>query len=248
MTMREAIRAKQKEMHKKSPQERKAYFWTYHKTAVIALAVLLLVCVLAAVDIFGKKEVAFHGMFINAEEKQSEQLAADFAKAAGIDPEKEEIQLDSALKISHDADSTEDIYGIESMLTRIAAGAIDTIACDGDLLVSFGYLDYLMDLRQVLTADELKRLDGSLLYMDRAVLESISGAALETEEPLADFPDPANPDAMADPVPIGVLLDGALDEEFFFSGGPAAIGVASTTERVETCGIFIRCVLARGGS
>ncbi len=248
MTIREAIRAKQRQMRERSPQARRAYFWEYHKAAVIALAVALLACILVAVDVFGKKDVAFHGMFLNAEERQSGQLIADFAKAIGIDPEKEEIKLDSALKISQNANSTEDLYGIQSLVTRISAGAIDTVACDGELLISFGYLGYLADLRQVLTAQELERLDGSLLYVDQAVLDALSEAALDPEGVLQDYPDPGKPDTMEDPVPVGILLNGALDGAFRFSGGAAAIGVTATTNRMETCQVFLRLVLAQDGA
>ena len=244
MTIREAIRSKQEEMRRKSPRERRAYFWEYHKTAVIALAALLAVGIFLAADVFGKKEIAFHGMFINAEERQGQQLAAGFAQAAGIDSEKGEIRLDSALKISHDSNSPEVIYGIEAMLAHISAGAIDTIACDGELLISFGYLDYLMDLRQVLTDRELESLGGSLLYIDRAVLEGLYDAAMDPENVPEDFPDPGNPAAMEDPVPVGILLNGTLDEAFSFSGTSPAIGIASTTNRKALSAAFIRYILA----
>lgn len=247
MTIRESIRSQWESIKDKSTKEKLAYFWHYYGFRTILILCIVLLAIFFAVEVITQKEYAYTGIFFGSQEQESaDSYMAEFARREGIDTEEYELTVQSLLDIRLDGQVTEELYQtIATFTALVETNMVDNIAAETDLFLYYSYLGYTADLRTQLTHEQLEALAPHLIYMDAALIAEQQNTGEAPTIDYKNFPDPKDPDAMGDPVPVGIDLSAASDafrSAYTFSSNSVAFGICSTTEKNEIAVDFIRCV------
>ena len=231
-------------------KEKLSYFWCYYKWHVI-VPLIIIACLTSFIyEIVTRKDIALYSTFINCyviSEDEGASYTNEFAHSTGIDTETYEIMLDTSMMMNLDSPTDETTYNtVQKMSVYIAAGEIDTLACGSTVFEYYSYSDFLMDLREVYSEEQLAVLSPYLYYIDGKVLKDKTVANDNLEEYLLPYPDPMDPASMTDPIPVGVVLTDATEQfydNFIFSEETSVMGIACTSTRPETSAAFIEYVL-----
>lgn len=246
MTIRESIRSQIEMMKGKRRREKLAYFWDYYGIKSICILTVLALSVFIVVDLSTQKDSGYVGVFFGASEKSSsDTYLCDFASFAGLDSDHFDITVQFSPGIRLDSTITEEGYqALEGFATMAGAHMVDNIAANADLFLYYSYLGYTADLRNVLSEAQLTELSPNLNYIDGDLLRQY-----QSKEQTIDynhFPDPKKPDAMIDPIPVGIDLSAATEDfcnTYTFTERNAVIGICSTSERMDVAVTFIRFAL-----
>lgn len=191
------------------------YIWEYYKWHIF---IVLFVVYLMGSMIYNnvtEKDYVLQGIFLNTLTKSETvlEMEQDFIEAYPIDMLSEEIFFDASMHYSDDSDAIETSYQtIQVLSSRIAAETIDFMVADTATLYDFSYDQYLTDLTEVLSEEQLKDYEEYLLYYDKAVLKELNNIDYAVEEfPEIELPDPANPELMKEPVPV--MIDVSSSEK-----------------------------------
>ncbi|MCR5674071.1 MAG: hypothetical protein K6G16_00020 [Lachnospiraceae bacterium] len=210
-----------------TPREKWLYFLDYYKIPVIAIAAVLIFAVLITRDIRNNLPVGFQAEFLNAIVWDSEEFAASFAEAAGIDLTAETCTIDNDVLQSSDADSYDQasLYSAEKLMVRIAAAEIDVLAADEDIFVQYARGGTLADLREILSDEDLAFYAP---YLVEAAAESESGV-------------------MSAPCPMGIRAEAAtrLNETGAYPEKNAVIGIVANTKHPDRAVAFLNYLFDR---
>lgn len=247
MTIQESIQAQWESIEDKSAKEKLAYFWHYYGFRTILILCIVSLAFFFAVEVITQKEYAYTGIFFGSEAQESaDRYMADFAQIEGIDMEAYEITVQSLLDIRLDGQVTEELYQtIATFTALVETNMVENIAAETDLFLYYSYLGYTADLRTQLTPEQLEALAPHLIYMDAALVAAQQNTGEAPTIDYKNFPDPYDPDALVDPVPVGIDLSAASEafhNAYTFSSDSVALGICSTTEKKETAVDFIRYV------
>ena len=216
MAVMDEFREEREAMKNGTRKQKLEYFWCYYKWHVI--------CTVAAIAIISsfiykavtRKDIALYATFLN-----SYTLAVDdgeayeqrITEAIGIDTSEYEIMIDNSLYMDLENMTDETTYNtVQKMAVYVAADEIDVLVSNTEVFDYYAYIDYLTDLRTVLTPEQLEAYEPYLYYIDYAVLEAKQEAADNLEEFTGTYPDPTKPEEMEEPVPVGVSLANASEE------------------------------------
>ena len=111
---------------------------------------------------------------------------------------------------------------------------------DTELFLYFSYLGLTSDLRNVFTEVQISSLADKIYYIDGVLLQQYQNK--ESTIAFEDFPDPQHPEAMIDPIPVGIdisIATEAFQKVYTLHGTRAVIGICSTSERPETAFSFL---------
>lgn len=246
MTIRESIRSQIEMMKGKSRREKLAYFWEYYGIKSICILAVLALSIFIIVDVVTQKDSGYVGVFFGASEKgSSDTYLGDFASFAGLDSDHFDVAVQFSPGIRLDSAITEEGYqALEGFATMAGAQMVDNIAASTELFLYYSYLGYSTDLRNLLTESQLTELSARLNYIDGDLLRQYQSKKKTID--YNHFPDPKDPDAMVDPIPVGIDLSAATDafhNTYSFTENNAVIGICSTSERTKIAVAFIRFAL-----
>lgn len=244
MTIREAIRAEQKSMKNRSFQEKLQYFFEYHalKLGAILLAIVVVICFV--VNFVTQKDTGYNAVFFGGWAQPSvDAFMEGFSRHIDLDMENYEVTIQDLPAVRLDNGGEGAAYPtLQSFATLAAAGMVDNMAADVDLFLYYGYMGHLVDLRTVLTPQQLQALSPHLYYIDQQLLEqqaeSYDGLVFE----FGKCPDPKAPEAMEDPIPVGLDISAATEEFqncYQFVGTPV-MGISISSQRPETAQEFLK--------
>lgn len=247
MTIRESIKAQWESVKDKSIKEKLAYFWEYYGFRTVLILCIVSLAIYFAVEVITQKEYAYTGIFFGSKAQESaDSYMADFAQMESIDTEEYEITVQSLLDIRLDGQVTEELYQtIATFTALVETNMVENIAAETDLFLYYSYLGYTADLRTLLTPDQLEAFAPHLIYMDAALIAEQQNTGEAPTIDYKNFPDPKDPDAMTDPVPVGIDLAAASEafhNAYQFSAEDPVIGICSTTEKSETSVNFLRYI------
>jgi len=186
------------------------YFYDYYKfEAFVILGALFFAGNLAYTKIT-EKEIVLSGALLNQynilAEDQILELGEDFLTKQGIDLDNNKAEFNTALRYAHSGNSSFNDATIQGLVAQCSGGTIDFITGDMEAMTIFAYGDYFYDLREVLTAEELKQYEPYMLYIDRDYQRQVDEALVTPEIiPTMVPPDMRYPENMVDPVPV--LID-----------------------------------------
>ena len=247
MTIREAVKEQWKSIKNRSLKEKLSYFWDYYGIKTICLLLALIVLIVFIVSIAAKKEYAFTGVFFGAQPQASaEQYLKDFGNAAGIDSSQYDISVQSHLNIQMDQAITQEIYtSMEAFTAMVAAKSVDCFAGELDLFLYYSYLEYAVDLRTVLTSDELTALAPYLHYIDGDLIRQQENDNEGLATAYAQRPDSTKPELMVDPIPVGISLNAATNDfkSAYIMAENAVIGICASASYPENALAFLRYCL-----
>ena len=244
MTIREAIREQAKTMKNRTPKEKFSYFWEYYGLKTIALVAALVTLIAFVVTMVTQKEYAFSGMFFGGEPTEAEaEYLNTFAQSAGIDLKKNQLAVKAAPDIRMDQLVSPEIYQyMETFTAMVASKSVDCFAANEDLFLYYAYMGYAVDLRTVLTPQELEALAPYLYYADNKLIELQENADGGYADAYSQRPVPTKPEEMEDPVPVGISLDAATAEfkEAYRFYGKNVIGLCASSEHMDNALAFLR--------
>lgn len=214
MPLMDEFKEERDEIKNRSFKERMSYFWDYYKWHVIGGICGVFLVVSLIHTFLTNKDTAYYSAFINmAETIYSEDYQNDFAKLANIDLEKSALYFDSDMFLDFSAMDDATVQTTQKIMVHITAGDLDSIIGDLPAIDRYAYNDVLMDLRDFLTDEELKKYEKDFYYADRALLEEAK------QNPKLEYPaDPTDPTSMKDPMPVAIRVNDCkkLSETYVF--------------------------------
>ena len=243
MTIRETIRAQQKSMKDKSFKEKLAFFWEYYALKTFALLVALAVLIAFIVSMLTQKAYIFTGYFFGADTQSSEEFLEAFAQSENIDLKDYALTVQTGPYVRMDQQISTEIYdSMEAFTAMVAGESVSCFAGSPDLFLYYAYLGYATDLRSILSETELRTLSPYLYYVDAQLIRQQEDSDGGYADAYWNRPDPTNPEAMEDPVPVGISLDAASADfqNCYHFTGESLIGICESTAYPETAKAFLR--------
>ena len=120
------------------------------------------------------------------------------------------------------------VFFFDLLEDALAVFLYGNIAADEDLFLYYSYLGYTTDLRTVLSAQQLAALQPHLHYVDGKLLEQQENSEGGLSFAYGDCPDPKKPEAMTDPIPVGIDLSAATQafrSSYTFSSDVPVLGL-----------------------
>ena len=225
------------------------YFLDYYKWYVVAAVAIVGFAASMIYNMVTRKDMAFSVSLINAFDIGSgDEYLASFAEYAGIDTEEFDIMADSSMQIDYTSTDQNTAASIQKLMVLVAAGEIDALLSDEAVIEQYAYSETFYDLRDVLTAEQLDAYGPYLFYMDQAVADAVSEAQMDPNyesTAMPERPDPRKPEAMEQPVPVGICLGEAqaLNETYVFLSGEGILAVPATSPHLETVSQYVDFLL-----
>lgn len=197
---------KEREAIKTAPlKKRLSYFWDYYKWhTLFTITVIAIICGYIY-HVATAKESILNGVMLNsfAEGDTTVSVAEDFAEKKGIDISEYDIVLNTTFSYG---DSFTYVESRQAITAQSSAGLIDFFAGDTESMQDIAYSFMLMDLRDILTEEQVALYEPYFIYIDQVVLEAIDAASDNIDEPInITYPDWHDPDSMEQPIPV--LID-----------------------------------------
>ena len=234
---------------KYTKKERVLNFLDYFKVYLIAGVLILLFVAVQIHKIRSQKPIGFNAMYFNAVSSSMDDGRAymnRFGDAQGI-TEKQvvEVQINLGFNLEDGVEEME-LLTVQNMGAWVANGDLDVALANESVFEYIAYWGALDDLRLYLPEETLKELEPYIFYIDQAVADERAEYMYGTEEYNMPLPDPRDPAAMQDPIPVGIYLDNANDafkSEFQFENGTAMIGIFFNTQNPQRCAAFIDYIM-----
>jgi len=229
-------------------KEKFAYFCDYYKWQVIVTIAIVVFVVTLIVQIVTRKEIVFYAAVVNGLEMPSaEEYVQGFSDYAGVDTDTSQVLLDASLQMDFKTMSKTTISASQKLVAYIAGKDIDILIADETIMENYANNETFYDLREFLSPEQYAKYEPYFYYIDQAVVDEKNAAmsAMDTSY-VASYPDPRDPDAMQNPVPVGIYLDNAVElrEKYYYADETDIIlSVIANTERSEITSKFIDFVL-----
>lgn len=219
-------------------KEKLLYFWYYYKWHTFAFIVIVFIVCSLLNNFLNRKDIGFYGVFLNSVETGANpDYSSDFAEAAGIDLNEYEVYFDSTVFIDLETMDQATVASSQKMMVYIAAGDLDMVVTDTGSLEHYAYLDTLVDLRTLMTQEQIEKYEPYFYYVDKKVVDEKSAAVDNIDmDYVPDYPkDPFDPSSMAEPVPVGVCMDSCevLRENYRFKEGNLVFSIFSTSKHTD---------------
>lgn len=224
-----------------------SYFVYYYKWHVIVAVAVIFFLVSIIYQMATQKDNALYVAMVNVMEiTDSEEYSHKYAEYAGIDENTYNLMFDTSMRmdLSNLNSLTEDtITSSQKLMVYIAAQEIDLLISDEFVIGSNAYNDTFYDLREILTAEQIAMYEPYFYYMDQAVADRRKEQDIFAEdyEPSADYPDGRNPEAMENPIPVGIYLNETqlFNESFYYPREDIILGVVGNTKNLENA---VKCI------
>lgn len=206
MGEKERIKAERKEYFKTAPFQKKIEFiWDYYKIHIIVGLFVVILGGYYIYELATAKDSILDGMFLNMHAIESksniEELKQDFLEFTEVDTEKYEVSFSTDYILTGDLATD---YEVQQVIrTRVGAGTTDFMVAPLTYLTDYAYQGFYVDLRTVLSKDQLETYEPYFLYVDGDVMKEIEKLSSDID---ADYnvekPDFTKPEDMKDPIPV----------------------------------------------
>lgn len=225
-----------------SMKEKTAYYWYYYKWYVFAVIAAIALLGSWIYNVASQKETALFVAMLNSGTVDDENtLEQDFADYANINTEEYDIVFDTTMNISPTATDELSTSSSQRMMVYTSTGELDAIIGGDDIFPAYAYNGMLCDIRTILSEEQQRTYEPYFYYIDGAIVAAIEEAQEKMESAdITELPDPAKPELMEDPIPIGIFVSESktLSDCHVFLGAPA-LGVPSGTSRQENVAKFV---------
>ncbi len=236
------------------------YFWDYYKIHTIVAVVAIIFVVTLIRDIANNKPYALNVLMVNSQGTETQSYLQDgFVQYAGIDTSTEAVLVDTSSNVITSSIDSTTVATSEKIMALIAASELDVFVSDPSVAYHYASQDTFMDLRDVMTAEELDKYSGRLFYVDRAYMDYLASeeysnyittGKFDESNKYAVLADDFNrnfaygemdPGEMDDPVPVGVIFtDSAVLEECgAYPDKKAIAAIVINSKRTENAKAFI---------
>lgn len=251
--VRDEIRQQQLKMKDMSLKGKLTYFWDYYKIHTFVCIFVLILAVTFIHDITTAKDSVFCAYMFHSSQVSSESLSSSFAEYAELDTENYDCLIDTTMNISLRTYTQYDMAASQKLAALVQAGDLDAAMMDSDVFYNHALSEMFVDLRTILSDEELSRYNDLLYYVDHAEVlradedsyyvddtEEMNNMDVSEEEALEEIAAEAeshrHPENMAEPVPVGIYM---TDSPFAQKTGAyqqsvPILGIISTSERIDT--------------
>lgn len=245
MPVMDEFREEREALRHGTPKEKISYFVYYYKWHVI-IAVFVIIAVSVFVNqLLSRRDTAFYIALINAVDIAPTEPEEDsFAKYSGINTDKEAVVYDTDMLIDFNSMSPISIESAQKFVVYLAAAEMDVVVSGEDVIQKYAHNETFYDLTKFLTDEQIEKYKPYFYYIDYALVEQISAAQNDFNyDFVPEYPDPRQPEHMAQPVPIGLYVDScpAMTDRFIFANGESGIilSVVANTTRPELASRYI---------
>lgn len=238
-----------------SVKHRIAYFMHYYLIWVIVIAAIVAFFTYLIHSAVTKKPAAYMAEFINTgatSDSVSDDLTKHVARAAGIDTDKEKIEIMTSRTLTPGGlQDQSDVGNNTAISAEMMNTSLDAMVCDEWNFYYYVETASFQDLRKVLSADELSGYKDDLYYVDLTEIKKIQeetqkpdydGTTLEEKpadarasESYENFVKP-DPSGMDDPVPVGIILSDSsyLKKNKLYPDAVPVFGFVNNSKHIDT--------------
>ena len=245
------IRQQQMKTKEMSAKGKLEYFWDYYKVHTIVAILAILFAAMFIRDIVTAKDYNFYSILFNARQLSGDSLESAFSEYAGLDTENYECYIDASTGLSLTSFTEYDMATVQKLMATIQIGDLDTVMFNSELFNNYAGNEMFLDLRTVLSKEELNTWKDYLYYIDyvevAAEREDVDVEESPDEKDAADderrqqeILEETNrhrsPEGMAEPVPVGIFMEASpfAEKSGAYSDLVPVFGFVSTSKRTET--------------
>ena len=213
MAIRDEIRRERQAVAKNGTwKEKWNYFTDYYLLGTIAIIAVIGFGAYFIYSTVTKPDTILNGALVNTlnfekKARSVSELADDFEEYAKINTEEQEVTFSGSLSLT--GDTSTDYETSQAITFPAQAGAMDLVICPLEYILYYAYGGLFVDLNTVLTPEQMEALQPYFIYMDMAVFQEREDAFDNNIEPSEiPIPDPKNPDAMKEPIPVFLNITG----------------------------------------
>lgn len=251
MKISEYIRNARKNMKGKPRKEQWQYFLEYYKWPTLIALLVVAILVQGVVSFATRKDEVLAGTLVNSftAEERTDYLPG-FYDYVGINTKKEKVQLYTDMALTDEV-SMENINAFQLLHARIAAKDTDFLTADAAAFQKCAYsTSYLfIDLRTLLSAQELSQLEDRLYYIDGNILQQLQNVeSAESDTPIT-YPSPHKPEDMVQPIPVGIDIHdcNSFVATYYPYSSSLYLGIASNAQHPDMALQFIDYLLSENG-
>ncbi len=236
------------------------YFWDYYKIHTIVAVIVIIFIVTLVRDILNNKPYALNVLMVNSQGMETQNYLQDgFVEYAGIDTSTEAVLVDTSSNVFTSSLDSTTIATSEKIMALIAASELDVFVSDPSVAYHYASQDTFMDLRDVMTAEELNKYSDRLFYVDGAYVEYLASEeysnyittgkfdennkyAVLADEYNRDFEyGEMDPSTMDDPIPVGIKFNDSkvLDECGAYPEKNAIAAIVVNSKRTDNAKAFM---------
>lgn len=243
MTILEYIKKEHANIKEKPKEERWSYFWDYYKWHVVAVAAAIAILIQGVAGIVNRKEVVFSGILLNCIiSVDDDDFLQGFYDYTGIDAKHQQAAFYTDIMLT-DKNTKSDINAFQRIMAGIATKDTDFVVGQPEnfQLCAYNSSRIFVDLREFLDESTLSAFSDRLYYVDGAVIEKLSVPVGELVDSSIAIPDPTKPEAMENPIPVGIDVSDRKDFQtsYYFPDTTLYLGVIANTPRPELTKQFV---------
>lgn len=246
MPVMDEFKEEREAIKQKGLKEKIAYFFYYYKWHVVAVVAVAAIVVSLISHLLNRKPWAVYICLINSSPyTQSEEYIESFAEYAGIDTDQYELIFDTSLYIDLGGTDSVTASSLQKLAIYISASDLDVMISEPAVIERYTYRQVFYDLRNLLTPEQIAFYEPCFYYVDQAVVDAVSESDDKGQLYDGGYPDPRQPDAMENPIPVGIYLDNCpqLREHFYFPSEELVWGVFINSSKTETALQFLEFIM-----
>ncbi len=141
------------------------YIWDYYRWYIIG-GICVVAALISLIHHFATyKESIMDIVMVNVNDPYQDNTGLDeFYELTGLDPENDEILIDSSLVYSLVETDSTNYYNEQALMVKLAAGETDLFFAPEQVFQTYADWGYLLDLSTVLTTEELDKYSDILVY------------------------------------------------------------------------------------
>ncbi len=245
------IRDQHQKMKDMPIKDRLSYFWLYYKVHTFVVIGVVAFIVSMIVNFVTAKDYGFYGVMLNASLLDNTSMQDSFIEFGDLDAEHFDYFIETDTTLSYHNTSSIDMTNAQRLIALTQTKDLDAVVFDSEIFGNFSFNEMFMDLRTVLSPEDLEKYEPYFYYVDYAEIaatensdevhynsedyETESGE-IDREAVIAETDTHRHPENMKEPVPVGIFMEESpfATKSNVYSPLIPVYGIAVTSQRVDT--------------
>lgn len=242
MTAKEAHQAQWQALKDKPLSDKIKYIFTYYWPGILGAVCFLIFIGSWLGGALSQKDVAISGYLLNGITSQSYtgDFKQEYMEYQQIDSNKYDFKLTADVSYSSTEVSDTNVAVLESIIVQAYANELDFIVVDLD---NYPILSaYYIDLRAVLTEDQLKKWEDHFVYVEKEELNNLTSEFMD-QVVLPKYHLSA--EGLKEPIPLGIRLpeNSKLFEAYKYASKDVIFGITCSVQNTENTLAFLEYIM-----
>lgn len=242
MTASEAHKAQWQALKDKPLRDKIQYIFTYYWAAILGVVFLIVLLASWIGGALSQKDTALSGYLLNGvtKESYSGDFKQEFMDEHNIDSNEYDFKLTADMSYSSGELSDTSIAVMESIVVQVYAGELDFIVTD---LESYPNLSaYFVDLRSVLSEEQLLQWKEYFVYVEKAELDELTSG---TPEQITLPKYHLSSEGLQNPIPMGIRLPDTsrLFDAYRYPARDIVFGITQGVANLENTLAFLEYIM-----